>query len=347
MPNLESPADYAGKTGNYVTLLNESSTNYDQVIGVTVVELLRQFQERFKPIWPEKTRELTQEKIASTVMEGDVIVSGVGDGTYSFLINTLLTYRGISTEVRRSPVVSAYGGNANMIAHELTPSDSDGPPSILEVINNGAMEDIFPLEASFTDRDKIERVISSLAVAFVGLGMTGFGALELEDARDNPRRDGRIGRDYVDHLAGFRGIKTGRKIPFSLISKVIDGGGNLTQSEYDHVYEASVINGSRMAKYGRFPARLTEREFFEMIIDNKAWHSVLSNAVRMRWGRMPGQLLIDGNPTLTLDYQVLDPTNQLWGQIDGEPYILPPHGTLETRRHKLPYRGVVYEKTRK
>ncbi len=344
MPYPESPADYAGGTGNVVAFLNGSSSNYNQQLRSTALELLCYFEDKFKVIRPENTYELTKEKIANTIKLGDIIVSGGGDGTYSFLINTLLTYGGLSKDVRHTPVISTYGGNANMIAHELTPSDSTERPSLIDVFNHGRVVDIFPLKTTITDGDKIEKEISRFAIAFFGLGMTGLGALELEYVRGDPRRESQNTRKYIDYLAGFRGVKAGRKVPFSLTSKIIDGGSNSEQStKYDQVYEASVINGSRMARFGRFPSKLTQREFFEMIIDNKAWLSIFINAARMRLGRIPGLMFADGDPTLVLDYHALDQSRQLRGQIDGEPLILPVNGTIEVRRYSKYFRGVAYK----
>lgn len=345
--------DYLGDTGHIHVVLNERSSQYGRVITTAVGQLLLNYGKRINPIWTELKPELTQEKIVEELSQrvndeyNDILVTAGGDGSDSIVVTALLKTPGLEDTVRDTPILSFYGGNANMGPAELTPKRPFTRPSILEIINNGYIDSARPLAISISseqplyedpDREPFSD-IDLLAAYFGGIGITGKSADELERVRGKSYRSNVIGRNIIDSMAVLRGIRRSRSTPFDVDETITSADGSSSTKTHKQIYEASFVNGARMAKYGHFPSSLSQDEFFKFVISDVRWTNLISTVLKMRFSKITGEM-ISGSDSVTLSYQNLNRKEQIYGHFDGEPCLLPDQGKVTVNQSERSYRVV-------
>jgi len=189
--------------------------------------------------------EANQDLFAEHLREGDIFVLATGDGTLKTAIQTVAGYTELSEKIRRTPILPLGGGNANDMDVMLNDSRRRIAPS--DILEAGRIVSISPVRCSL-DAPGFEPY-EHFAGSYVSLGTSARAAYALNQ------------RQYrQSHL---------RKIPgFSKAHEFATVGRSLQDSrtfvvEHDNeereVAEILFPNGSRMAKYCRFPSRLTER----------------------------------------------------------------------------------------
>jgi diacylglycerol kinase family enzyme len=285
------------------------------------------------------------DRIASQLEEGDVIISGGGDGTDNLVVDTLLRFPDLPDNVRKTPMLSYRGGNANMGPAELTPKTEYGIPTFAEIFKNGIVADSRPLlvvtspdQSGYADGETPPQGIEDfLALYFAGIGIDGESANVLHKVRDNSLRRFRAFRKVIDACAVLSGTHTGRKRPFDITETIITSEGSDTL-ELEDMIEASFVNGKRMAEIGYFPASLTEDEFFKFNLRDPRWRKLFGAMAKMRFEKIKGDMF-EADTTVSMEYSTKS-GEDIWAHIDGDRHLLPPEGLMEVSLYPTAYRAV-------
>lgn len=339
----ERLSDYDGMAH---ILLNPTSSQHRRLVRDEIGDLVLSLGDRVNLVFTDQDPYITQEKIASCIKPGDIIVSGSGDGGDSLIVRTLLQFPGLVEEVRKTPVLSLYGGNANQGPAELTPKKLFRLPSIKGILQHGMVIDAYAGNVKFSPSPNLEAdgedqfdTIESLFNYFAGVGATGHSADELHRVRMHRLRSSPLGRNLVDIPAVLRGISRARNNRFEVQETIYETPDNIiSQSDYRSAHEVSFVNGERMAKFGMFSSRLEYPEMYKGIRIDSRWLAILRDAAAMMVGRLAGDH-IPGYLTVRLDYKH-KPGASPMGHIDGDSIPLPREGSMEVRTYPEPYRVV-------
>jgi hypothetical protein len=265
------------------------------------------FGRHLEVIVTEPEREATENKIRSRLRPGDVLCVAGGDGT----VNTAVRSAG---EV---PVLPLWGGNGNDLAHMLNGRPTNRPSRLLE---KGKVVAIRPIQGSITTESGTTTEIAS---SYAGFGAGALGALYLNDG---------VHREKLFYsLAGMRLLYEADLLlrsfaasePFSVCR---DG------KEQD-IFDLTVANGPRIAKFGRLPLRLTEERQFAFGVEEKGIWPIARRMGALAIGRPDGEYITDGAYEFTLLSNTL-------AHFDAEPQILFAGTHVSIRQAETPFYAV-------
>jgi hypothetical protein len=249
---------------------------------------------------------------------GHVLIGvAAGDGTSNAVIEVLMTDPEISDTVRKSPVLPLWGGNANDLAYML-----NGPAYKVrtrDILQQGEIVPIFPLFCEMTDKDG--KMTTRLAACYTSFGATAYAARRLNDSTYR--------RNKLNAFPGSRVLLeiiavVGALIDAPTFTLEEDGGFRL-------VYDRLFVNGSRLAKFYRTPARLTENSFYKAAVDGKRLSIVIARARDM----MPW--LRQTHPSTVSAQTVFTTQEPVWAQFDGEVMQVPANTLVAIRPSEKPF----------
>lgn len=230
-----------------------------------------------------------------------------GDGTNNLIIDLLLRSSAISEIARKAVVLPLWAGNANDLAHMA----NGGPPSVIKlIIEHGTATRVYPL-AVYTRR--ANRTSVRLAVCYVSLGASAYASARMSSPSHRRRRVYRVpGMRILSEMASV----TRAFIGAATFESSING-------QQRRIYDIVMINGSRMAKVNRFPVKITDKNFHEILVVRK--HPlIVSYFVQIIRG-----IAVERRTHTERTLIVNEPT---WAQIDGEALQIP-SDTHVTVRH--------------
>jgi len=255
-----------------------------------------------------KTGDSLVEEVIKSLDNKTLVCIGGGDGSISRFINRLLLNPNLSKGAKQAVVLPLWGGNANDLAYMV--NGSAYAVDIKKILDKGRVVKVYPMEVTV----RAGKIEIHLASNYVSFGASAYAAKQISDlnARNPIRR-------FIKEFWGIvRAAKQAR--PFTA---EIDG-------RVASIYDLILVNGSRIAKVYRTPNRLTDKAFFELVIDRKppVFLSYLARIIRgVTWERKRNRR---GSHSLT----VHDAT---WAQIDGEVIDIPKGARIDIKTYKTPF----------
>lgn len=217
-----------------------------------------------------------------------------GDGTVNIIIETLVSEAGLSSRMRKTPVLPLRGGNANDLAHMLNGYSSFARLS--SIFKHGKIVKIYPLQVRLTTDARKELRI---AACYASFGATAYAAHNINNPSHRKSR--------LRSVQGLRLLTEVQTVIRSFMAvpmfKVKENGS------VNNIYEYAIINGSRIAKVERMPLRLTDNGFYLAKIYRK--HPIVILYIlqilrRRKFGRV------------TSNRSKFDLLESTWLQVDGE-----------------------------
>ena len=235
-----------------------------------------------------------------------------GDGTNNLIVDTLLRSSSLSKVARKVTILPLWAGNANDLAHMA----NGAPPSnIASVIKTGSIVKIYPLAVTTKHAYKST---TKLAICYVSLGASGYVSARISHPSHRRKRLYRLpgGRNLTDVASVTRGF-----IGASTFESTI----NDTKRR---IYDVAMINGSRMAKVNWIPIKLTDKNFYEILIVRK--HPlIVSYFVQLMRG-----ISVERRTHTERSLSISEPT---WAQIDGEPVQIPGDTDINVKPYDQPF----------
>jgi diacylglycerol kinase family enzyme len=299
-----------------VVVVNPASSNYDHG-----QQLIRQLTDLFS-VKHFETIELRLSdyerpnwlitRLNAAVDKKTLLAIAGGDGTNNLVIDTLLRSSAISDVARGVVVLPLWAGNANDLAHM---ANGNPPKSIESIIKNGRVASVYPLSVT---RRHAAKTSTKLAVCYVSLGASAYVSARINNPSHRRKRIYRlpVGRNFIDMASLTRAF-----IGAATFESKLNGTTR-------RIYDLVIINGSRMAKVGRIPVKLTDKNFYEMVVVRK--HPlILSYLVQIIRG-MAVERRTRTERTLTVN-------ETTWAQIDGEPLKIPGNTDITVTTYAHPF----------
>lgn len=189
-----------------------------------------------------------------------------GDGTFNMIATILMQFGG---EAVQTTLVPLWGGNANDLAHVLS---GRAPRSLAPVLARAKRIAVRPIECTLTMPDGSNE--TRLAVCYASFGASASAARRLgEKIRSNHPSHVVPGVRFMRE-AGSIGLAIKETEPFT-----VQKGG--TQAA---VFEWTFLNGSRMAKVGGLPYRLSDDYMYSVLVSRKhaAFITMFEHFVRLK-----------------------------------------------------------------
>jgi hypothetical protein len=237
-----------------------------------------------------------------------------GDGTTNQIIEALLTAN-VPAEVRRTPILPLWGGNANDLAHML--NGTAYRAKIKDILAKGQIVPIHPLQCDLTRRGG--KTKTHLAACYASLGVTGFVAKRLTQPAYRKSR--------LHKLPGGTFLKDA----LIVIGALMDAPsfGIKEHGDVRSVYELTFHNGSRMAKIERLPTKLTDEMFFINRFEDKRLLSAIPRFIERTRKSVAQNLL--------RNYSSFTTQEESWAQFDGEPVKVPSHTKVQVQLYPKPF----------
>lgn len=211
-----------------------------------------------------------------------------GDGTMNFVISELLKFTPAAP--KNATVLPLWGGNASDLAHMLNGRRRN---SVRQILRKGKRISVRPIEYALTHGKKEQ---TGFAMCYLSFGSVALTARAYDRSRF---------------------VRLTAKIPIArLLTEVGVGSLALTKArkfkvaEHDRkVYDLIYINGPRIAKLYRAPAKLTRTGFLELRVFHKHPAPVIHSLNMLRvWIARPGH-------SKRASFRLEEPA---WMQADGE-----------------------------
>jgi diacylglycerol kinase family enzyme len=211
-----------------------------------------------------------------TLLPGDLVFVDGGDGTVAQAINGQLSETGIKLGLNGLPTVYWKGGYAHDFASQL-----HGDLQLAEVLGHPGESWLHPLEMSVT-HDNVPLLERKVA-AYSGIGGTALASYGVDQLKQSPSRivQTKLGRKAASVVVSLHQVAVSPKMT------ITDAVSGIQQKAKD----ITIVNGSRMAIYGKLHARL-DREDFEEITTSPWGHiGTLVSMLKLQHGSLYGKLL--------------------------------------------------------
>jgi diacylglycerol kinase family enzyme len=305
----------AGRFNNCVVVVNPTSSSYDKgqqyirqldVIFKNNIEIIEmRLSDYERPSW-------LITRLNSVLTKNTLFCIAGGDGTVNIIVDSLLRSSAISDSAKQATLLPLWAGNANDLAHMV----NGNPPSLVEsILNSGEIVPVFPLLVTTTNGTKNA---SKLAVNYVSLGASAYASVRISSPGHRHRR--------IYRLPGARNLTDMASVTRAFV------GAATFESDIDglkrSIYDIALINGPRIAKVNRIPIKLSDKNFFEILIVRK--HPlILSYLMELFMG-----ITVERHTRTERSFSINDPT---WGQIDGEAIQIPGNTTIEVKPFSRPF----------
>lgn len=303
-----------------VIVTNPTSTRAAQIHHLIDELEASTYGKRLHTIHTKADIDSTTEILQNTLHPGDVVVVAGGDGTVHQIINALANGTLLG---QRIPILPLWGGNGNDMAHMLNGRSTRRPSKLLQ---QGKVTAIYPIQVHYTsDEDNAQR----LAGYCVGIGATAYGALCLNEAAYR-RRIGYKNK-FVRQLYEAHALT---KALSEISTYTIEDGQGIRT-----IFERTIANGPRMAKYGKLPVKLTEQRLFVTDIAEKHTLAVagwLGRLVCQPLVGPPSGYYLEGGQELSFAIRH-KPT---FMHFDAETHVLPPDSEVHITQASHPFYAI-------
>ncbi len=251
-------------------------------------------------------------RLNAAIDKNTLLAVAGGDGTVNLIVDTILRSSEVSDTVAKAVILPLWAGNANDLAHM---ANGNPPASMESLLKNADIATVYPLAVTTKHRSK---TTTRLAVCYVSIGASAYVSARINHPSYRRRRLYRLpgGRNLTDMATVTRAF-----IWAATFESIIEG-----QSR--RIYDIVMINGSRMAKVSRIPVKLTDKNFYEMLVVRK--HPlILSYLVQILRG-----LSIERQTHTARELTVNETT---WAQVDGEALRIPGQTDVVVRHYDQPF----------
>jgi hypothetical protein len=270
-------------------VVNPSGSSYKRSIKLRA-SLERSFADK-----PLMTLRLTKKELENPVhlrreltrLTGNSLLVIIGgDGTVNLVINQLLAHD--SRAAKMATVLPLWGGNASDLAHMTNGRRRN---SVRQILHRGQRIAVHPMEYKLTRRRKRE---TGYAMCYVSFGAVAFTATMLNKSR------------LIQKTANIPAAR--------LLSEIGVGAVGLVKAKKfktragESLYDLLLINGPRIAKLYRTPAKLSSPDFIELKVKHK-YPILLTHVSRLT------RLWVRSTTVKERFLTVVEPT---WMQFDGE-----------------------------
>lgn len=316
----EQAARWPEKYDRLVVLVNPASTQAPKARKAITTLQQRYGEGRIEEIETVPELEITRNTILSTLRERDILGIAGGDGTVNVAVQTLVSPT-TPTHIARTPLLTFGTGNANDLAHVL----HRDARSLTHVLEEGKAVPVHPLHCEIIQPGGIPE--NRYAACYASFGAVAHAAAYINDKEHRGNLFRRL--PGVRHLIDAMAI--GRALRHASLFTIEEDGRER------EIFDRIISNGPRMAKFGRFPVRLTEQEMFVATVSDNSIASIARNARDLARGTLPGDFVRDES----VDFRVAsvqratpDDPGYIYAQFDGEAATYPP-GTHVSVRHAL------------
>ncbi|MFI5271338.1 MAG: diacylglycerol/lipid kinase family protein [Candidatus Saccharimonadales bacterium] len=300
---------------NCVVVVNPTSSSYDkgqQYIrqldalfksNLEVIEMRMSDYER--PSW-------LITRLNSVLNSNTLLCIAGGDGTVNIIVDSMLRSSAVSDLAKQATILPLWAGNANDLAHMV---NGNPPSSIESILNNGEKIPVYPLLVTTVTGNKST---SKLAVNYVSLGASAYASVRISSPGHRHKR--------IYRLPGARNLTDMASVTRAFV------GAATFESDIEglkrSIYDIALINGPRIAKVSRIPIKLSDKNFFEILIVRK--HPlILSYLMELFRG-----ITVERHTRTERSFSINDPT---WGQIDGEAIQIPGNTSIEVKSFSRPF----------
>jgi diacylglycerol kinase family enzyme len=172
-----------------------------------------------------------------------------GDGTVNAVVSELFRLK--ESGPKNTTLLPLWGGNACDLAHMANGRRRNSARNILEA---GKIVSMHPLEYALHNATKQE---TGIALCYVSFGAVAHAAKQLEDSKVMGITKPIPGVRLVTEIGiGLKGLSKAKRF-------------NIAAERKEKVYDLVYVNGPRIAKLYRTPARLTSKGFVELKVRHK------------------------------------------------------------------------------
>lgn len=280
-----------------VVVVNVASTNYDR--GQQEIKQLA-------TLFPAKNFEIIEmshndyarpswliTRLNAAIDAKTLLAVAGGDGTVNLIVDTILRSSAVSEAARQVVILPLWAGNANDLANM---ANGGSPSSMESIIKKGTVSTVYPL--AVTTQHEAEAT-TKLAVCYVSLGASAYASARISKPSHRSKRFYRVrGARFLTDMAS--------------VARAFIGAPTF-ESSFDgtkrRIYDLVIINGSRMAKISRSPVKLTDKNFYEILVFRK--HPlIISYFLQIVRG-----ISVERR---TRTERILTLNEATWAQIDGE-----------------------------
>ncbi|HUC89678.1 MAG TPA: diacylglycerol kinase family protein [Patescibacteria group bacterium] len=254
-------------------------------------------------------------RCADKLGQGSLLCVAAGDGTINTVVQELLTDTSLSKEASHTPLLPLWGGNANDLASMLNgPSYS---ASLKRILESGRIVTVSPLECHLTASDRAETI--RYATCYASFGASAFVAGVLAKF---------VRRQSLLHkLPGGRFLQE-----LSLVARALMQAPTFAIRDDDKIraiYERAFLKGSRFAKTGGVPQRLTDDTFHAVTVGHKRLLTLMYRISEMTRRSRKSKFVRKHTSFTVLE--------TAWAQFDGETERITAGTKIDVRLSKKPF----------
>lgn len=266
----------------------------------------------------------TRSDILATLQEHDILGIAGGDGTVNAAVQTLVS-PSTPQAVSRTPILTFGTGNANDLAHTL----HRDARSLVRVLEEGQAVAVHPLHCVMRQPGGIPE--NRYAACYASFGAVAHAAayINAKEHRGNFFRQLPGVRHAIDVVAIGRALRHA-----SLFTIAEDG-------QERQIFDRIISNGPRMARFGRFPVRLTEQEMYVATVASNSIATIARGARDLARGTLPGEFVRDHSSVeftiQHVQHGTPDDPGYVYAQFDGETAAYPPGTSISVQQAARPF----------
>lgn len=254
-------------------------------------------------------------KCAAKLGPGALICIAAGDGTINTVVEELMSDRSLPEFAKKAPILPLWCGNANDLACML-----NGPKhraNLARIIAEGKAVTMHPIECKMTDPDGNKT--TRYAASYASFGASAFVA--------------RVLARFVRRNRLLYKIPGGRFVhELAIVSRSLMRAPTFAVREQNDkvrdIYERAFLKGSRFAKVGGIPQKLTNESFHVVTVSHKHFSAFMFRIMEIiRKKRSRKFIKKQANFTVLED---------AWAQFDGETVKIQPGTKIEVGLCKQP-----------
>lgn len=254
-------------------------------------------------------------KHASKLGQGALICIAAGDGTINTVVEELMSDSSLSKSAKKTPILPLWCGNANDLACML-----NGPKhraDLKRIIHEGRAVRMRPIECKMTDPGR--ESTTRYAASYASFGASAFVA--------------RVLAKFVRRNRLFYKIPGGRFMhELAIVSRSLMRAPTFAVREDDNkvrdIYERAFLKGSRFAKVGGIPQKLTNESFHVVTVSHKHFSAFMYRITEIIRKKRSRKFIKKQAKFMVLE--------NAWAQFDGETVHIQPGTKVEVGLCKQP-----------